>query len=98
VKPRNPRPITPAIVVFTLCLVLLSTGMSCAKPTHSVMVPMRDGTKLATDIFLPDGKGPWPAVLFRTRRAWRSSALTPFTTISGRASTPSSWPTASTSP
>src|SRR5205823_3780318 len=31
-----------------------------------VMVPMRDGVKLATNIFLPDGDGPWPAVLTRT--------------------------------
>jgi predicted acyl esterase len=30
------------------------------------MVPMRDGVKLATSIFLPEGKGPWPAVLVRT--------------------------------
>src|SRR4030095_8712229 len=30
------------------------------------MVPMRDGVKLATSIFLPPGKGPWPAVLVRT--------------------------------
>jgi predicted acyl esterase len=30
------------------------------------MVSMRDGVKLATDVYLPDGKGPWPAILFRT--------------------------------
>ncbi len=30
------------------------------------MVPMRDGAKLATEIFLPPGDGPWPAVLVRT--------------------------------
>jgi len=28
-----------------------------------VMVPMRDGVKLATDVFIPPGAGPWP-VLF----------------------------------
>jgi len=27
---------------------------------------MRDGVKLATDVFLPDGEGPWPVVLSRT--------------------------------
>ncbi len=31
-----------------------------------VMVPMRDGVKLATELFLPPGKGPWPVVLMRT--------------------------------
>jgi len=30
------------------------------------MAPMRDGAKLATAIYLPEGKGPWPAVLVRT--------------------------------
>ncbi|HEV3137842.1 MAG TPA: CocE/NonD family hydrolase [Pirellulales bacterium] len=31
-----------------------------------VMVPMRDGAKLATNVFLPKGDGPWPVVLTRT--------------------------------
>jgi uncharacterized protein len=30
------------------------------------MVPMRDGVKLATSIFLPEGNGPFPIVLQRT--------------------------------
>ena len=30
------------------------------------MVPMRDGVKLATTVFLPERNGPWPAVLVRT--------------------------------
>ncbi len=29
------------------------------------MVPMRDGANLAIDVYLPDGAGPWPAVLVR---------------------------------
>lgn len=37
-----------------------------AAPTRSVMVPMRDGVRLSTDIYLPEGNGPWPAVLVRT--------------------------------
>ena len=33
-----------------------------------VMMPLRDGVKLATDIFLPpSGDGPWPTVLLRTQ-------------------------------
>ena len=36
-----------------------------AKPREQ-MVPMRDGVKLATSIYLPQGNGPWPAVLVRT--------------------------------
>src|SRR6185436_9443223 len=30
------------------------------------MVPMRDGVKLSTIIYLPEGAGPWPVVLVRT--------------------------------
>lgn len=33
---------------------------------RNVMVPMRDGIRLATDIFLPDGDGPWPVLMERT--------------------------------
>jgi uncharacterized protein len=33
---------------------------------RNVKVPMRDGVLLATDVFLPDGPGPWPALLERT--------------------------------
>lgn len=31
-----------------------------------VMVPMRDGVRLSTDLAIPRGDGPWPAVLTRT--------------------------------
>lgn len=31
-----------------------------------VDVPMHDGTKLSTQVTLPEGKGPWPAILTRT--------------------------------
>lgn len=31
-----------------------------------LMVPMRDGVKLATGIYLPEGNGRWPVVLIRT--------------------------------
>ena len=32
---------------------------------RQVMVPMRDGVHLATDVYLPDGPGPFPSVLVR---------------------------------
>ncbi len=35
-------------------------------PTQTVMVAMRDGVRLATDVHLPEGPGPFPAVLERT--------------------------------
>lgn len=30
-----------------------------------VMIPMRDGVRLATDLHMPDGPGPWPVILER---------------------------------
>jgi uncharacterized protein len=42
----------------------LAAWLMAAPVTH--MVPMRDGTKLAASVYLPDGAGPWPAVLVRT--------------------------------
>ncbi|HET6829482.1 MAG TPA: CocE/NonD family hydrolase, partial [Ramlibacter sp.] len=33
---------------------------------RDVMVPMRDGVRLATDIYMPQGKGPFPVILERT--------------------------------
>ena len=35
-------------------------------PTLELFSPMRDGVKLAANVYLPRGKGPWPVVLVRT--------------------------------
>ncbi len=35
-------------------------------PGQEFMVPMRDGVRLATSIYLPETGGPWPAILSRT--------------------------------
>ncbi len=43
---------------------LLSPAFASAQTTE--MVEMRDGVRLATDVFLPDGAGPWPTLLVRT--------------------------------
>ena len=48
---------------------------------RDVMVPMRDGVRLATDVLLPQGagQGPWPALLERTpydKRAARANEFT----------------------
>jgi len=44
----------------------LSSVLGKASPTESVRVPMSDGTMLATDVYLPEGQGPWPAILMRS--------------------------------
>jgi uncharacterized protein len=33
---------------------------------RGVAVPMRDGVKLVADVYLPEGKGPWPVIVIRT--------------------------------
>ncbi len=48
---------------------------------HDIMVPMRDGVRLATDVYLPEdaGEGPWPTLLERTpydKRAARANEYT----------------------
>jgi uncharacterized protein len=47
-------------IVVLLCFVVIS----CAQVTE--MVAMRDGVKLATDIYLPEGGGKRPVILTRT--------------------------------
>ncbi len=50
---------------YFLVIVLLACLPVIAAPTLS-MVPMGDGTKLATDVHTPQGKGPWPVILMRS--------------------------------
>lgn len=50
-----------------------------ASVLRDIMVPMRDGVRLATDIFLPNGAGPWPVLIERTpydKRAARANEYT----------------------
>jgi hypothetical protein len=45
---------------------------SAARPLHAIRtmlgvpVPMRDGVRLSTDVYLPEGPGPFPVILIRT--------------------------------
>ena len=32
---------------------------------HDIMIPMRDGVQLSTDVYLPEGEGPFPVILVR---------------------------------
>jgi predicted acyl esterase len=52
---------------LALVLVLVSAGALAAdQAEQEYMVEMRDGVHLATSVFLPDGDGPWPAIVTRT--------------------------------
>lgn len=42
-----------------------TTFPDTVKPLYHLQVPMRDGVRLATDVYLPDAKGQYPALLVR---------------------------------
>ncbi len=52
-----------AAVAFLLGACLSASVLA---ESREIMVPMRDGVQLATNVFLPPGDGPWPVVLTRT--------------------------------
>lgn len=57
------------IAILTLCILIFSAGQSCAQSSRAlfdVKIPMRDGTALSADIWLPSTEGRYPAVLIRT--------------------------------
>jgi predicted acyl esterase len=56
----------PALFLWVNGLCTAKIAAAAVTPTSTVMVPMRDGTLLATDIYLPAGDGPWPVALART--------------------------------
>ncbi|GAB1262107.1 CocE/NonD family hydrolase [Aurantivibrio plasticivorans] len=54
------------LMCFIVSLLLLTIALPSFAEFREVMIPMRDGTKLATNISIPDGQGPWPIILTRT--------------------------------
>jgi hypothetical protein len=82
VRPRTARALRAALALLLLAqLVPLGnalTGALAAQPAAAPaqpeiaagavenMVAMRDGVKLATNVYLPAGEGPWPAIVTRT--------------------------------
>lgn len=58
---RSPRTIAFVLVVGMLSSQLAEAGDVLGK----VMAPMRDGTRLAAAVYLPDGEGPFPSVVAR---------------------------------
>jgi predicted acyl esterase len=47
-------------------ILLLSCMGFANEPPQLQMVPMSDGVQLATDVYLPEGEGPWPCILVRS--------------------------------
>lgn len=64
---RNCRPgLGAARIAVTLTAWVLLVPLLHAAPDREYRVAMRDGVKLATDVYLPEGDGPWPAILVMT--------------------------------
>jgi hypothetical protein len=58
-----------ALLRITIIAIVTSAALSplChADFKETATVPMRDGAKLATDVYLPTGDGPWPTILVMT--------------------------------
>ena len=53
-------------IAFAQLLFLMVTTLCRAAPELNIMVPMRDGIKLATDAYVPEGDAKWPVILMRT--------------------------------
>ncbi|MBM3679279.1 MAG: CocE/NonD family hydrolase [Actinobacteria bacterium] len=49
---------------------------STVRVERDVLVPMRDGVELATDVYLPEGDGPFPTLLSRIRGSRSSGFIT----------------------
>jgi predicted acyl esterase len=63
--PRASR-LLPALATALLLPAFLSAGEKPGARTLDAMVPMQDGTRLATTVYLPEGPGPFPVVVSRT--------------------------------
>jgi len=67
---RHVQAIKNHALTLVLLLIANTIGLfattALAQTKDVVMVPMRDGVNLATNIYLPEGDGPWPVVLTRT--------------------------------
>jgi putative CocE/NonD family hydrolase len=68
------RVVSARVVAMSLALLAASSGAQegpVSEPTYEVavrynlMVPMRDGTHLSTDVYRPDAEGRFPAILVR---------------------------------
>lgn len=58
----------PAVATALFLSAIALSGQQVREPVKSSeeMVAMRDGVKLATSVYLPEGDGPWPVILTRT--------------------------------
>ncbi len=55
-----------AVALLSSAFVLTGQEARRASQSSDVMLAMRDGVKLATSVYLPEGNGPWPVIVTRT--------------------------------
>src|SRR5579859_5920614 len=55
-----------AVVIPFPCCTARAGQAAQAPARQTALVPMRDGVRLATDFYVPEGKGPFPVILLRT--------------------------------
>jgi len=65
---KTPRSFASRLVPFALAAAVAGavSARAAAQFLKNVMVPMRDGTRLAANVFLPSEKGAFPVILTRT--------------------------------
>ena len=66
--------------IFSLIFTIIFLS-ACSKPSHLLDIPikMRDGVNLLTDIYIPEGEGPFPIILSRVPYGTKSDyILQPF--------------------
>jgi uncharacterized protein len=51
---------------FLSLAILFSLPLFGVEPSHHLLVPMTDGVKLVTDVYLPEDDGPFPTILSRS--------------------------------
>ena len=73
---RLPLFLYAALPAFLAPVVSAQTSSKVpANELRDIFVPMRDGVRLATDVFLPAVSGRWPTVLIRTPYSRHSPAI-----------------------
>jgi predicted acyl esterase len=69
-KQRRGKIVSLLALVITPCAIgvlwYFYFGHGSGPKPVTYMVPMRDGVRLATDVYLPAGDGPFPIILYRT--------------------------------
>jgi len=68
IPPASPKPAGACCVRLPEIAIAILALAATGAPAHTlyVKVPMRDGVKLATNVFLPDPSGRFPTLLIRT--------------------------------